>query len=162
MLTIRKHPLSLRATLLGTVAFLIGLGGAGAYVDRMRQHENLVFGLEETVLGASDIRSAEQGSSSDEAQDTASSQQTASPEVMSGEAVEVVPMGSVASNGSVASSPAPASTSQSATLEPGRGAGPVAEEPEAPSIIETIQGSCLIQNCVITTVEETAGNLLGQ
>ena len=163
MLTIRKHPLSLRATLLGTVAFLIGLGGAGAYVERMRQHENLVFGQKETVLGASDVRSAEQGSSSREAQNTSSSQATASSEALSGDTVEVVPMEPLATSGPVASSPASVSSSSTSTsaFEPGRGSGPVAE-PTSPSMIETIQDSCLVQNCIVTTVEDTTGSLLGQ
>ena len=169
MLTIKKHPLSTKAALFGTVAFIIGFTGTGAYIDRARQHENLAFDRVEAVLGISDVRATQQGSSANETQNTASSQQAASSETMISGDVEVVPMQSAAASDRVGSStptttPLPSSTPTS-TFEPGRGAGPVAESTstqQQPTLIDTLQGSCLVQNCVVTTVEEAAESLIGQ
>ncbi len=122
MLTIKKHPLSTKATLLGSIAFLVGLTGAGAYVERFRQHENLVFGHEGTVLGASDSRPApQQGSSADKAQKTtsSSSSEAISPQITNS------PIGAAdAEPPSVAAEPV--AVSSTPTLTPGRGGGAVA------------------------------------
>lgn len=168
MLTIKKHPLSTKAALFGAVAFLVGFTGTGVYIDRARQHENLAFDRVEAVLGVSDTRAAQQGTPTNETQNTASSQETASSEAMIGDDVEVVPMQPVTTNNRVgSSSPAPtplASSTPTPTVEPGRGAGPSAESsaPTEPTVIDALQGSCLVQNCVVTTVQDAAESLLGQ
>lgn len=163
MLTIKKHPLSLKAASLGAIAFLIGLSGAAMYIDRFRQHENLVFGQAEMVLGASNTRPAEQKSPADETQNTASSQAAASPDAVSTD-LEIVPLsgaGSAPAAPSVATQALP--TVAPPTPTPGMGAGPVNEPaPAPPNPIEAIQDSCLVNSCVQTTVEDATNSLLGQ
>jgi hypothetical protein len=163
VLTIRKHPLSLKAATLGTIAFVIGLGGAAMYMERFRQHENLVFGRAETVLGASDARSAEQKSPANETQNATSTQQTGSPQASEG-SVSAAPAASSA--GSVATTPAPATTTTTPTPAPGMGGG--ASGATTPSgtggtTTEPVGDlpllSCL-QNCVLTPLQNTTGGLV--
>ena len=164
MLAIRKHPMSVKAATLGTIAFLIGLSGAAMYIDRFRQHENLVFGLEETVLGASDAKSAEQKSPAKETQNATSTQQTSSPQASEGTA-SVAP---TAAAGSVATAPASAPTASSPTPAPGMGGGSGTSTTTPPSgsggtTTEPVSDqpllSCL-QNCVLTTLQNTTGGLV--
>ena len=164
MLAIRKHPMSVKAATLGTIAFLIGLSGAAMYIDRFRQHENLVFGLEETVLGASDAKSAEQKSPAKETQNATSTQQTSSPQASEGTA-SVAP---TAAAGSVATAPASAPTASSPTPAPGMGGGSGTSTTTSPSgsggtTTEPVSDqpllSCL-QNCVLTTLQNTTGGLV--
>lgn len=164
MLAIRKHPMSVKAATLGTIAFLIGLSGAAMYIDRFRQHENLVFGLEETVLGASDARSAEQKSPAKETQNATSTQQTSSPQASEGTAS----VARTAAAGSVATAPASAPTASSPTPAPGMGGGSGTSTTTSPSgsgstTTEPVSDqpllSCL-QNCVLTTLQNTTGGLV--
>ena len=166
MLAIIKHPMSVKAATLGTIAFLIGLSGAAMYIDRFRQHENLVFGLEETVLGASDARSAEQKSPAKETQNATSTQQTGSPQASEGNA-SAAPSAATG-GGSVATAPASAPTASSPTLAPGMGGGSGTSTTTAPTGSggtttepDSDQSllSCL-QNCVLTTLQNTTGGLV--
>lgn len=162
MLTIRKHPLSLKAATLGTIAFVIGLGGAAMYMERFQQHENLVFGREETVLGASDARSAEQKSPANETQNATSTQQTGSPQTAEG-SVSSTPVASTGSGAAATQAPATASP----TPAPGMGGGSGSTGTPPPSgsggtepASELPLVPCLLQNCVMTTLQNTTNGLL--
>ena len=167
MLTIKKYPLSSKAIIFGSVAFLVGLGGAGMYIERYRQHENLVFGRQESVLGASDTRAATVTTASAETDNTqaassSSQQKAASPQVTS-DSAELGQQQPAASSPASTSTAAP--TASTSTIEPGRGAGSTAEPAttadQSTGLVDTLQGSCLLSNCLVTTVQDTKNNLLG-
>ena len=168
VLTIKKHPLSMKAATLGTIAFIIGLSGTALYIDRLQQHENLAFGREETVLGTSDSRSAEQKSSAKEAQNATSTQQTGSPQTAGGGASTTLPAPTSAGSASVATAPTSTSTATSPSIEPGRGAGGATTSPTPSSGSGSTSAEpandlpleCLLQNCVTTTLQNTTNGLL--
>lgn len=163
MLAIKKHPLSLKAATLGTVAFIIGLTGAAAYIDRFNQHENLVFSQEETVSNTSDTMPTGQDPSTSASQNAGSSQSTASPQVA----------GSTSTSGTAGSSaPTPSTvgtTPTTTTFEPGRGGGstgttsttsPTGSGGTTTDPLSPVTDSCLLQNCTTTTLQETTDDLL--
>lgn len=166
MLTIKKHPLSLKAATLGTVAFIIGLTGAAAYIDRFRQYENLVFSQEETLSNTSDTTPASQEPSASATQNTGASQTTASPQA-AGSTVTSSGAGSVAPTPSTVSS-----TPTTSTLVPGRGGGSTGTTTTTSPTssggttttdpLSPVTDSCLLQNCVPSTLQNTSDDLLGQ
>jgi hypothetical protein len=165
VLTIKRHPLSLKAATLGTVAFIVGLTGAVAYVDRFRQHENLVFSQEETISNTADTLPTGEDRSASATQNTVSSQATASPQAASTPTIAAPS----SATGSVA--PAPSSVSAApttSTFEPGRGAGAPAPSSgttdPSPSTtpLSPVTDSCLLQNCIPTTLQNATNSLLGQ
>lgn len=157
MLTIKKHPLSTKAALFGTVAFFVGLSGAGAYIERARQHENLVFDRVEAVLGTADERTT-QGTSSNEAQRTAPSEHAASPQSASHASILTQDARSTSP-----STPESAAVSPMQELAPGMGAGerpaptPVTPPEHSPqTTTEPAQEPCTpTPICVITNPEDT-------
>ena len=165
VLTIKKHPLSMKAATLGTIAFIIGLSGTALYIDRLQQHENLAFGREETVLGTSDSRSAEQKSSAKEAQNATSTQQTGSPQATNTSTSTTTP--ATTSGGRVATAPASTSTATSQSVEPGRGAGSGTTSPATSQSSDSTSTDpaedpfllCL-QNCILTPLQDTTGGLV--
>ena len=163
VLTIKKHPLSMKATTLGTIAFIIGLSGTALYIDRLQQHENLAFGREETVLGTSDSRSAEQKSSAKEAQNATSTQQTGSPQTTGAGTSTTTP--SPESTGSVATAPTSTSTTTTPSIEPGRGGGSgtsgttsTSGSGDTTTDPVSVLPACL-QSCLTTTLLETTKDL---
>ena len=137
-------------TLLGTVAFVVGLSGTGLYIERLKQHKNLVFEPVNSTQNASFIRSTTQSSPVTNPQNAALSQ----------EAALLQPVASSMN----ATQPSSTLVSPTRTTEPGRGAGDgiTSGTSASSSAVQASEGACLVDSCTVTTAEDSADGLTSQ